>query len=206
MNENDTNDVLSKLFASTAIVFRDRDLKCNSDSSLNKLISYDIPNYLASKLKEDNRNAEDYNIRGVPGLCGTWCNVMYIAFLPNNNKPMRISASYGAYPCYLFSRTGDKIFLAYILGTGIKTERYLINSSELIANKFALPGFDTDKSQLNPIDDRHRYKYGTIFYKEYNLSDMPNDVTLLDDLYKLIDYHNKHRNEIAQMLKLQHGY
>ena len=198
----DTTEIsLDKLFSKIPTLWGDREGKCNTESELNKLIVKDIPEYITKKIVDYGIDLEDNVVKGLPGLCGTWCNIMYIAILrANSNGKVITSASYGTYPCYLVSKDGKKLFLTYMLGTGTKSERHLINTSEAIIRKFPLPEFQIDKSCLDCINDWHRYKFGVIFYKKYDLDNIPNESILLEDLFLTIRYHNNFKQKIREYM------
>jgi 5-methylcytosine-specific restriction protein A len=155
------------------------------------ILMRDAPNEIIKPLLDDN----DLFIKGSAGM-GQWTELPWIGVF---NKNETDGARDGVYVVYLFSGDMERLYLC--LGQGITDpmEQFgrkgglakLKARAELARANYNLPGFATDnKLQLSESQRGSDYERAVIFYKEYDLKNLPEYEILTKDLLELIKLYN----------------
>lgn len=175
---------------------QDRDTIWNRNIPLMQVINHKLPTAIEMALNSRNTGYCGIKAIGKSGSSGRWNNTTYIGILDESNKKNgKYDLSIGIYPIYLISPDCEKIYLAYILGIGSKSERNLQRMGEIIRKNCSFSRFRTDTKEIDLGKDPHHYKAAIIAYLEYGTQKIPDDFTLIDDLIELLSIHQKAKGE-----------
>ena len=142
-------------------------------------------------------SGEDLTIKGSAGM-GNWSSIPWIAIF---NKNETDGAQEGVYVCYLFSENLNKVYLTLNQGVTkpIEADGRRLAFQKLkakaidVRTNYSLQGFSADDNiQLASSGMGSNYEKATIFYKEYNLSSLPDEVELVNDLKKIVFFYNNY--------------
>ena len=162
---------------------------------MGKFFRDEIPDYLFST---NIINSDDYIVKGSVGQ-GNWAAVPWIAIL---NKNVTTTVTKGVYIVYLLSKDGDRLYLTLNQGcTEIKNEGYpkrkiieiLKERAQDILSKIDSKEFLTESTiNLGKFlpELAELYQAGTICYKEYKKSSLPEDEEMLRDLEQMISVYD----------------
>lgn len=135
---------------------------------------------------------------------GRWAELPWIAFL---NKNITTSPQQGYYIAYLFSGDGKKIYLTIALGvTNSKGLKQLKKDKTILINHFDKKSLTQNiklchnkinlKAQsLTPL----KYEHSVICYKEYNVSQLPLNKQLENDLQTFLRIYKGIRQNITNI-------
>lgn len=154
----------------------------------NKIITKQLPDQL--KLKSN--LTSKYSIKGSTGV-GNMAEIPHICVFDNS---ITNSAQSGYYIVYLFESTMNRFYMSlnqgwtqYEIAYGLKDGRKRIKTNTEAARTYlrSLDGFDFTPMALNATGTLGRgYELGNICSKVYNVNDIPDDPTLLNDLRDLV--------------------
>lgn len=155
-----------------------------------------------ARLLEPLLPSPDLFVSSSPGK-GLWTFNPWIAVMNKNetNGPQD-----GLYVVYLFSSDMRHLYLALAFGVrrlrlakGIPRMRAIFNAktAEIVNFYDALPGFiHTPKLDLGTTSgDPQFYSDGTVWYKKYSATNLPDETTMREDLLKLVQFYNKYLEE-----------
>lgn len=151
----------------------------SSDHRMYKLLSDKATNLAKHILRKDG-NLEEVNdliFRGSAGQ-GNWTNIPWIAILDPEETE---TTQEGVYVIYLFEPQKERAALTMMQGVTELENRKgkraakekLREKAEEIRELIDMPDFEADELKLDTTGVGELYGPGTIFYKEYNLEDMP---------------------------------
>lgn len=161
-----------------------------------------------------------YLIRGSVGQ-GNWALVPWVCIF---NKQITTSATKGVYIAYLLSTDCNRLYLVFDQGcTDIRknhslkdTIQTLRNEAKNICNFVDNRGFRTDENIV--LGDRLTelallYQKGAVFYKEYNINNIPSDDELVNDLRLMSEIYNDYiqtknnsnRNDVQNQIQEEPG-
>lgn len=159
----------------------------NSASELYQLINYESKKVVENVISKMDLDTFHLQVKASCGA-GGWTRYPWIAIF---NANITGTIQEGVYIVYLFSEDMDRVYLTLNQGCtnlkknlgakGARTEMEGIRES--IRKNIANSGFNID-NDLN-VGNKD-YEHGSIFYKEYNSSDLPSDEDMANDLYKMI--------------------
>ena len=157
--------------------------KKNKDGNYAKFLTKEIPDLLQDCGIFD---SEKYRVKASRGQ-GLWAAVPWIAIFDNEETD---SALRGIYIVYLLSTDQKRLYLTINQGSDAyngrrpreKAER-LLKTAEHFSSKVDSNIFSKGLIDLgNPPLNSKNYENGTIFYKQYEQNDIPEDKELLSDL------------------------
>lgn len=142
-------------------------------------------------------SGEDLIVKGSAGM-GNWTPTPWIAVF---NKNETDGAQEGVYVVYLFSEDMQRVYLTLNQGVtrpiendGIKIALQKLRARAVeIRTNFPLNEFNLDDNiKIARSGLGSHYEKATIFYKEYNLNNLPENQTLENDRKKIIAYYNNY--------------
>lgn len=170
--------------------FRDaKTQEFGKDNRMFHLVQEKAPNMAKHLLKRN--NIRDLEFQGSAGR-GRWTDVPWIAVLhPEETE----TTQKGVYVVYLIEPETDTIYLTLNQGVQSLLDEYsdpearekLVERAKKIRQKIDVPGFTAESIDLETDNIGRFYGPGTIFYKEYSLTDFPSPDILEDDLVGLVE-------------------
>lgn len=162
-----------------------------SGHPIGEILRSSIPTKLYSTI------GNDFLIRGSSGQ-GVWANVPWIAIMDRNETT---TTTKGVYVVYLFSEDMKRIYLT--LNQGVtqlikdhgttKAEEIFNNNIKEIRNKYPAPNFVADNNiKLASSGLGSSYEKSTIYYKEYNIHNMPSEEELFSDLKEILEVYKNY--------------
>ena len=119
---------------------------------------------------------------------GRWASVPWIRVYDMVRAP---SAQSGIYIVYLFSESGQSVFLTLNQGVTKATETQLTKNKKDFQSKINSRHFNSNDGIINGIGE---YGASTIFYKEYKRSQLPSDAEMKNDLEVMMDIYKESLN------------
>jgi len=145
-------------------------------------------------------NNPDLTVKGSPGM-GQWTTAPWIGIF---NKNVTDGAQEGIYVVYLFSADMERIYLTFNQGVTNPKKQYgkkrafqiLKNKARNIRENYILEGFNADDNiSIDDSPPGSEYEESTIFYKRYDVDDMPPNEQLEKDLRDVINFYENYLNE-----------
>lgn len=173
----------------------------NSSSPMMRVINYVIPKILNEYLNRLVADPSRYHIKSSSGSSGKWSNTPYIAILDKQISftGVSVSPSRGVFPTYLISIDGSEIYLCFMTGIGTKKEKELKRIVEEL--RFRLDTcYSIAVKDMKLGDDPHLYSSAVIFFKKYDVLNIPSELDLMEDLsnfMKVMDYYSSNIYERA---------
>lgn len=164
--------------------------KFNKENSMFQLVNYKTKEILNRIIGARERTIE----LEVKGSCGAggWTNYPWIAiFNPKVTKTIQA----GVYIVYLFSEDMKRVYITLNQGCtnlkkelGAKAARIEMHKvRDHIRESYHLDDFRTDNNLLIGNED---YEEGCIFYKKYEIDNLPDETQMKNDLENLISVYN----------------
>ena len=178
--------------------------KETKDNAISDLVTHLLPDELA---KAEIFDTENTKIQGSVGN-GAWSVIPWIAIM---NKQITDTVQNGVYIVYLLSKDTKKLFLTLNQGCTAIENKYSGSGKTKNTKKELRDNADYLKRQLNNLDifsfgepdlgelGNCRGKYypsGTIFYKEYHKSNMPDEEELQNDLRMMAELYNEYYEKV----------
>ena len=165
-----------------------------ANNSFGNFVRREIPQAINNLEIFDNGS---YLISGSVGQ-GNWASVPWIGIF---YKQITTSATKGIYIVYLLSTDCSRLYLTFNQGctdfrnshTKKETINYLREKAEKLSSQIDGRCFLSDENidLGNDITDLgFFYQKGTIFYKKYDIDQIPEENELIDDLKKMADIYN----------------
>ncbi len=151
-----------------------------------------IPNEIRQILDD-----EDLVVKASAGK-GRWTSIPWIAIL---NQRETTSIQEGIYVVYLFEPQEDRVTLTLNQGvTELKNDlgtrearRHLKETAKSVRKEFDPTGFSAGHLEFPHASSRNNlYGPGTIFYKRYELGEIPNDEQIVEDLRTIVDTYRRY--------------
>ena len=182
-------------------------------NSFRDVISKEIP----SCLKECAEIEDPYLICGSYGK-GRWTSVPWIAIF---DKRITVSAQKGVYIVYLLNKDSKELYLTFEIAateaSGSKTDskgnivfagvvgkndpkmkHILKERSDVIRSEIQDDFFNKDD---NIRSGSSGYDFGAVYYKKYTLNDLPDGVTVVDDLKKMMKIYQMYYDKFVEKIK-----
>lgn len=118
---------------------------------------------------------------------GRWSAVPWIRVFYPDISP---SAQYGIYIVYLFAASGKSVFITLNQGTSKTSIEEITSIKNKIQKEIDPQNFLLNKGNLNIGDDKG-YGKAAIFYKEYNINNLPSDNEMKEDLRNLMNIYKE---------------
>ena len=143
-------------------------------------------------------NQQEYLVTGSPGQ-GNWASVPWIGIF---NRNITTTATRGIYIVYLFASDCSSVYLTLNQGcTELKAQggknkaiQIMHETVEKLISEIDSRGFE--KGDTIDLKDSHElpylYERGTIFYREYKKTSLPENEEMVADLKKMIDIYNQY--------------
>lgn len=164
--------------------------KYNKEARMFKLIKYELRDKLKSRLFDENL--------AVKGSCGAggWTNYPWVAIYNTN---ITTSIQEGVYIVYLFSEDMQRLYLTLNQGCtnlksslgAIKAREEMKKVRENIRNQISSGRFSIDNNLNIGNTD---YEVGSIFYKKYELDNMPLEEEFRKDLMDMVSIYTEFYN------------
>lgn len=159
-------------------------------NSTGEIISDKLPKIISDLNFIDNNI---YVTKGSYGN-GNWTHTPWLAVF---DKRITKTAQEGVYIVFLFSSDMTKVYLTLNQGcTKLKNssgKREAIRVMQGIANEIRYKINAVDFSKDNDLHIGHElYEKGSIFYKEYDIENIPEDTQLVNDLNKMLDIYQEY--------------
>lgn len=167
-----------------------------ANNSFGNFVRREIPQAINNLEIFDNGS---YLISGSVGQ-GNWASVPWIGIF---YKQITTSATKGIYIVYLLSTDCSRLYLTFNQGctdfrnshTKKETINYLRENAEKLSSQIDGRSFLSDENidLGNDITDLGLfYQKGTIYYKKYDIDQIPEENELIDDLKKMADIYNEY--------------
>lgn len=184
------HDILEEIMSNYLI--KKKSETCNKNSSMFQLINYKSKDAVAEIIKGLNGNI-DLEVKASCGK-GGWTRYPWIAVF---NTEITKTIQEGVYIVYLFSEDMQRVYLTLNqgctnlkekLGTKLAREEMQKVRNQL-REKYNIDEFAIDN---NLIVGNKDYEEGCIFYKEYNIGNLPLETQIKEDLESLIKVYDSY--------------
>ncbi|MFB6217541.1 MAG: MrcB family domain-containing protein, partial [Candidatus Aenigmatarchaeota archaeon] len=130
-------------------------------------------------------SGSDIDIKGSVGQA-RWANIPWIGIRDDEGRRMEG----GSNPVFLFYPQEKKVFLTLNQSTenGDRTDSDLEELGQKIRDTYDLPGFNEGPLDFDVSGVGRKYGPATVFYKEYDLSDLPTPEQLSEDIVTITEF------------------
>lgn len=192
INKQNLKDLIEKIFKEYSIE-KENDF---TDNQLANFLRNDAPGIVqtALSLPKD----KDYYVKGSPGK-GNWAKIPWVGVF---NKKVAQSPQDGVYVIYLLSADCQTLYLTFNQGCselsktfGQDTPKILRERAKKMIPMLDNHGFKSDEDIClgESLNNRSElYQKGCVFYKSYEMKNLPNDEELRADLINMVKIYEQY--------------